>query len=363
MSRASGLPAWLVRARDVPDACRGLHESLLRRRLRVLAQVAGVLTLAWIPLDMLWFGFAAAVPALTIRLVLAGALLALGVWLPRLGVGFGIHAFLWLQALGFGLLHARLVPAHDTASDIGYGLFPFVLAAQLALLPMPWLRALAALLAPLALLAASLLGDASRSAGAWNDAWLFLLLGSIALWSSHAQLRLLVELLDARADATHDPLTGLDNRRAALARLQVECQRAARGHAPPAVLALDLDYFKRINDRWGHATGDRVLIAVAAALRSELRAIDVAARYGGEEFLALLPETDIDGALQVAQRVRACIAAQRIALEDGSEVSVTASLGVATLRPEESGENLLMRADAALYRAKAEGRDRCMLAQ
>jgi diguanylate cyclase (GGDEF)-like protein len=355
--------AWLARARDVPDACRGTHEALLRRRLRVLAPIAGVVTLAWIPLDLLWFGFQTTAPAVAIRLVLAVALLALGACVQRLGIGVGIHGFLWLQALGYGLLQAWLTPAHDTAPEIGYGLFPFVLAAQLALLPLPWLRGLVALLAPLGLLVATVAGEASRDAGRWNDIWLFLLIGAIALWSSQAQLRLLVDLLDARADATHDPLTGLDNRRAALARLQVECKRVARGHAAPAVLSLDLDHFKRINDRWGHATGDRVLIAVAAAMRSELRAIDVAARYGGEEFLALLPETDGEAALQVAERVRARIASQRIVLDDGSQVSVTASLGVAELRPGESGESVLMRADNALYRAKSEGRDRCVLAE
>jgi len=128
-----------------------------------------------------------------------------------------------------------------------------------------------------------------------------------------------------------------------------------------SVLMIDLDHFKRVNDRWGHASGDLVLVAIAQVLREELRGADLAVRFGGEEFLAILPGTDAAGALEVAERIRSRIQNARVAVDDG-EIAMTASVGIATLRGEESGADLVARADAALYRAKATGRNRCVAA-
>lgn len=122
---------------------------------------------------------------------------------------------------------------------------------------------------------------------------------------------------------------------------------------------LDLDHFKRINDRHGHAEGDRVLVRFAARLRDELRGVDLAARYGGEEFLAILPGADAAQAVRAAERIRA-----RTASGDEDDPlappAVTVSIGIATWRPDDTPEGLVARADAALYRAKDGGRDRCV---
>jgi diguanylate cyclase (GGDEF)-like protein len=122
---------------------------------------------------------------------------------------------------------------------------------------------------------------------------------------------------------------------------------------------LDLDRFKAVNDRWGHAAGDEVLRALAGALRAELRACDLGARFGGEEFLVLLTDTQLDDAMRAAERIRRRIAALEI---DAGEalLRVTVSIGVAQLREGEAVDAAIARADAALYRAKAEGRDRCV---
>lgn len=161
--------------------------------------------------------------------------------------------------------------------------------------------------------------------------------------------------------ATTDPLTGLLNRRALSERLTTEMERALRYDTSVALLLVDLDHFKRVNDMHGHLAGDGVLRVVAELLSDEARSSDIVARYGGEEFLVVLPETDDAGAAVLAERMRERVAGHAFrAWDDGRTLQLTASIGVATFPATriESVEDLFARADAALYRAKAEGRDR-----
>lgn len=155
--------------------------------------------------------------------------------------------------------------------------------------------------------------------------------------------------------ADTDSLTGVANRRAFMDSAALEILRTERTGQPVSICYLDIDHFKRVNDRHGHATGDEVLKHVSAAIAEELRAIDLLARIGGEEFAVLLPSTDIEGAMALAERVRAHVG--RVRLPD-LELSVTVSLGVAQRMSEESLDQLLARADRALYRAKQSGRNR-----
>jgi diguanylate cyclase (GGDEF)-like protein len=158
--------------------------------------------------------------------------------------------------------------------------------------------------------------------------------------------------------AISDPLTGLHNRRAFQARLAEEVERANRTGVPFALLLLDLDCFKALNDTLGHPAGDAVLRAVAEVLRRELRAVDLPARVGGEEFAVLLPQTAGQGALDAAERLRAAIAAQPIAHQDAA-LAVTTSVGVAWYPEQAAGDqDLVQAADRALYAAKRAGRDR-----
>ncbi len=162
--------------------------------------------------------------------------------------------------------------------------------------------------------------------------------------------------------ATVDPLTAVWNRRHFLELAAVELSRARRHERRLSVFLLDLDHFKAVNDGHGHAAGDEVLRTAVARARSALRTSDQIARFGGEEFVVLLPETDIEGARIVAERVRAAIADGPVDA-DGHGLSVTASLGVAEWNAgEPSIEHTLRRADAALYEAKQSGRDRVCLA-
>jgi diguanylate cyclase (GGDEF)-like protein len=158
--------------------------------------------------------------------------------------------------------------------------------------------------------------------------------------------------------STVDPLTGLYNRRHFNASAQLEFQRALRYDLPLSAIMMDIDHFKRVNDTYGHAAGDRVLVAVAAVCMRGLRSMDLHARYGGEEFCFLLPETALKGALSLAERLRAAVAALHVDSDKGS-FTLTASFGVAErLAGENAIANLLERSDQAMYEAKRGGRNR-----
>jgi len=165
-----------------------------------------------------------------------------------------------------------------------------------------------------------------------------------------------------KAQAVTDELTGLANRRRFMEFVQLELKRAERFQSPLGLLLVDLDDFKLVNDRFGHGTGDEVLRALSDVFRESLRDVDLAARLGGEEFAVLLPETDYSGAAGVAERLRASLASLELQDPDGQGFGVTASFGVAVYPEAQSVDELLRTADAALYRAKAEGKNRVALA-
>lgn len=167
---------------------------------------------------------------------------------------------------------------------------------------------------------------------------------------------------ELRHYSDHDALTGLLNRRGIEQRLRAERQRLIRHGSPYSLLSLDLDHFKRVNDQHGHPVGDEVLRAIGEILRRVGRGADSAGRVGGEEFWFLLPDTDLVGALPLADRILREARALRL---PGSEelVQITVSIGVAAATDRtESDESLMRRLDEALYRAKTNGRDRLEIA-
>jgi diguanylate cyclase (GGDEF)-like protein len=212
------------------------------------------------------------------------------------------------------------------------------------------------------------------------------------IWRAHGELRLLAEydidelerLLDTVLELNHeyaktqldlahinrkleqreaqivassmtDPLTGVGNRRRLEQALAAEISRANGTGTRLCAIMADLDHFKRVNDTYGHVAGDSVLTAFGDLLRRHTRAIDIVARFGGEEFVVLTPNTDLENAVAIANRIRESLAACAIeSLPD----PVTASFGVAEMARDEPGSGLLRRADAALYEAKYSGRNR-----
>lgn len=286
--------------------------------------------------------------------------LSLGVWLTSLAVGSyllgpvstpifgGFLAVLCALVLFFEKRLARRL--------VGYGLAtyfaPLVLAALDVIPYGPVFR------------------DAPFAAGNTSVAWLLsttvfafviaivpavLLFGVVDRWRARD-----AALLDM---ARLDPLTRVSNRRYFFDRLGVELERARRHRTKLAVMLLDLDHFKRVNDKHGHLVGDAALVHVARLLEADiLRRIDVVSRYGGEEFAVLLTDTDLEGAKVVAERCRAAVAREACPLGGGRGLRLTTSIGVAVPTTDFDADHLMQRADDALYAAKAEGRDRVVIA-
>jgi two-component system cell cycle response regulator len=159
--------------------------------------------------------------------------------------------------------------------------------------------------------------------------------------------------------AITDALTGLYNRRYMETHVETLVEQAATRSKPLAVLVLDIDYFKSVNDSHGHDAGDDVLREFAIRIRKSIRGIDLACRFGGEEFVVIMPETDIAVATMVAERLRRRIASEPFPIQQGKRsLEVTISIGIAALGPQDNAAAVLKRADQALYRAKRDGRNR-----
>jgi two-component system cell cycle response regulator len=172
------------------------------------------------------------------------------------------------------------------------------------------------------------------------------------------QERLQAELSRSLEMAVTDGLTGLRNRRYITRHLEGLLRIGS-----VALLMLDVDRFKAVNDTFGHASGDMVLKEVAARMRQHLRAVDVVARFGGEEFVVSMANASVDEAMQVAERLRLSLLEQPVLLSADRMLGITASIGVALSRPADTLDDLTSAADAALYRAKANGRNRVEMAQ
>lgn len=164
--------------------------------------------------------------------------------------------------------------------------------------------------------------------------------------------------------SVRDQLTGLYNHREFYRLLGEELARSLRYGHQVSLLMLDIDYFKRVNDTYGHLAGDQVLRRLPELIRGQLRASDIPCRYGGEEFGVILPETAGAQAMEVAERIRSVVAGESIALPDGGSLRITVSLGIATFPGGSANEeDLVSAADLALYQAKRTGRNRICVAE
>lgn len=172
-------------------------------------------------------------------------------------------------------------------------------------------------------------------------------------------------LEDARKEAITDALTGLLNRRYFDDMLKNVTSKATNEGCDVALLLVDIDHFKAVNDNWGHQVGDQVLQLVSRTIRDQIRTADIAARYGGEEFAVLLPGTSLAVACEVGNRLRAAFEGRPIVVRGAKQVvgAITVSLGAASYEPGEPLAEWVRRTDAALYDAKATGRNRLVAAQ
>jgi diguanylate cyclase (GGDEF)-like protein/PAS domain S-box-containing protein len=178
-------------------------------------------------------------------------------------------------------------------------------------------------------------------------------------WKSEEERKKLIERLEYLSST--DVLTGLFNRRALIERLAYEVERAVRYKGDLSLILCDVDYFKEINDSYGHTSGDNALKAIAGILGNSLRSADLVGRYGGDEFMVILPETAIKGAVEFAERIRSSLQAAKVRVKGRKTIGMSLSLGVASLRCRKGKgdvDSLIRQADTALYSAKRTGRNR-----
>jgi diguanylate cyclase (GGDEF)-like protein len=234
--------------------------------------------------------------------------------------------------------HLRLFPVHPTVFIVGASLPTLALAYSVAPIDMR---------APIAaVIAAAIAGLAAVKLHRLRQAL-----------AAEVEKRCALEH-DLEQLAVTDAATGVMNRRAFMNTLNDELNRCDRNGAPLSLLILDLDAFKSINDRFGHATGDRVLADFARLCRDTVRTMDLIGRLGGEEFAILLPETDGSGAAQLAERLRSNVEQMSIQPAPDQQLSITASIGIAERRHREPLDALMYRADTAMHEAKNLGRNR-----
>jgi diguanylate cyclase len=270
--------------------------------------------------------------------------LQLGFLLAAPGIGYAFLSFLFL-IFGFGTLRMTSRQATVAWTLTMMGLTPiFLLTTTPIGMPVAThVERLAALLCYVMTIGqcafVGLYGSSLRKA---------LYQRSFELKAAYKRIEELAEL---------DELTGSYNRRCIMGMLDDEISRAQRVNTPCSIALIDLDWFKRINDAYGHPTGDEVLRTFAITVFANIRNIDRFGRYGGEEFLLVLPDTENDAATRTLDRLRAIISElDWSAFSPGMQVTISA--GVATLRPNETEDTFLARADSALYVAKARGRNR-----
>lgn len=259
--------------------------------------------------------------------------------------------------LAWSLLRASAEALAGLHREFGRG---GAIACTAPLLTIGVLFALRAVLAPI------FTGEVGRSAttGGTFNAGLGLALLTLTLLQNLGLGAMVVVRTVAQLQrlSDHDALTGVLNRRGLVAHHERECSRLRRGGIGYALLLVDIDHFKRVNDAHGHGVGDLALMAVAHTLRAAMRPGDVVARTGGEEFCVLLADVDPSQALRTAQRLREAVRDGTVPVESLS-LSLTCSIGVAWTRdPAETLDAMSRRADEAMYRAKALGRDRVVAA-
>jgi len=348
-----------------------LHDRYLAPPLALV--VAAMLT-NWVPVTwaVVWAGAELIIIANYIRVYQAFKRSNAGPadeprWARRIALAHGVHMLAWSSLVFWAwqhgsfaslvfimLVHIALIALTTTMSNahlrtLGFDMvFPILALLGLPLLEPSWFNVGLSLL------------------GLGFSVLMLLVARQINTYSTEAlQLRQRNEILikELELQASRDTLTGLVNRRYLLAEANQQLQAAHHASQTLALLIIDLDHFKQINDQYGHLAGDEVLVAVVDALKRNLRTGDCLGRLGGEEFALLMPKTTQAEAVETAERLRQAAAAQQIKLQ-GQPLRQTVSIGIALLQKEDTSLSSLMhRADLAMYAAKTQGRNRVVCEQ
>jgi len=369
-----GLMEWLRRT-DFNDIVtsemhsgdfNGSRAEFIYMRVRLLAFVFALLAVLWIPVDIFILPEGTLGSILGLRIAYSGLFLILGF----LASGTQNLHYAQLRLTAFVLIpclfyvSSRLVFSNDTEVDsvlVGYSFLPYLTVALLAIFPLTLVEGISfASLVGITFFGSAIYFDGSLTISSMGDIWLLTLLAGIAIWAQLAQLQMLLRLY---REASRDPLTGLVNRRVLNKWLDLEITRARQEERPLSVMLFDLDFFKNVNDTYGHLTGDKVLQTFSRLLKRDLTHCDLIGRYGGEEFIAVLAGQDEAAAMTIAERIRKDCHIVETRDPKGSLVRFTVSVGVTGLRDTDTTESLILRVDKGLYHAKMKGRDTVTLAE
>ena len=343
----------------------GSRAEFIYMRVRFLAFVFALLAFLWIPFDIFIVPKESLGAILGLRLAYSGLFLVLGM---SVGNAQKLH-YAQLRLIAFVLIPcvfyvcSRLVLSSDTAAEgalVGYSFLPYLTVVLLAIFPLTLIEGISyASLVGITFFGSEIYFDESMTISSLGDIWLLTLLAGIAIWAQLAQLQMLLRLY---REASRDPLTGLVNRRVLNKWLDIEMTRARQQNRPLSILLFDLDFFKRVNDTYGHLTGDKVLQTFSRLLKRDLSNYNLIGRYGGEEFIVVLTGKDEAAAMISAERIRKNCHTVETRGSEGCVVSFTVSVGVTGLRDTDTTETLIHRVDKGLYKAKMNGRDTVMLA-
>jgi diguanylate cyclase (GGDEF)-like protein len=324
--------------------------------LKRVVVIAGGINVGWVVL----YAALGSLPLVLVSVV-SVALYAASRWLLEQRRNTLASALIWIEAVGHTVIGSLLL-----GWDSGFHYFLMMLAVPILVIGTPPRRALplacAVLVAYAALYALCTwlgplrpLPPLQTGIAMWVN--IVLVFGMFYAVAAYYRVRVVDAERQLLQMATVDPLTGLANRTQFQTRAAAELSRMKRSGEPITLMLADVDFFKRINDEFGHDAGDKVLVRLATLLREGLRDCDVLARWGGEEFLALLPACDSQGAYEVAERLRQAVAAVHIEI-GGRALNVTMSFGIAEVDGDQDLLAATTRADRALYRSKHEGRNR-----
>lgn len=329
-------------------------------RLRFMTFFYVIAVPLWTPIDYLLVNQEHFADLTILKLLLSAALLPLGLLTLRRLTNIQVHVVFLLTILAAGMFYfASMWVLNQGATEVslaGYKFMPLMMVAMLGVFPftVAWGVILIALIMIVYLGLQVALGQL-MTLDTLNMLWIFFILGGISLWIQASQLLMLLKLY---RESTQDPLTGMINRRVLMKRLVTEIEQVSKGVPSFCILMFDLDRFKRINDKYGHLTGDEVLKTTATILQQELRGNDIVARFGGEEFVAVLPRTSLNLAIDVAERIRESCYVTKATAPNGDEIPLRTSVGVTRYEAGEAIEVTLNRVDEALYQAKETGRNK-----
>jgi diguanylate cyclase (GGDEF)-like protein len=334
-------------------------------RLRFMILFYAVVLPAWIPLDYLLLRPEHVFPMVQLRLLMGVFLFALGTLGLQRRASRQVHVVLALMVSASCAFYAAAITTLASgvaeAPLAGYTAIPCLTIAMLGVFPLTLAWGFSLIAAIAVMVFAVQLGTGHLlTLAALNELWVIAMAGAISLWIQAGQMLMLLKLY---RESTLDPLTGLINRRVLIKRLNALVEHANRTQQTSCVLMFDLDRFKRINDRHGHLLGDAVLRIAAGILEDGLRKHDVVARFGGEEFVAVLPDSTIEGAIAVAERIRQAVEAVTVPAGAQETITLSTSVGVTAYEPGEAIDTMLNRLDGALYQAKKLGRNRVVHSQ